>query len=537
MKTCPKCGTEFDDEISLCPHCGAEYEAAHVDEPICDDEPMAEAYENDPGYVTPPPARKHDIKKIAIISGAAVLVVALVIALIFMLKPDPQEVVEDAYNKTSDQLTDIFANCNSFADLAAAIENTAEADKLSMSFNIVGEQLEIYEDGSELNFDISLNYDADMKDLLFFGDFSMNFSYDNFTDPVDTIGLSMLISGDKESIMFQMPGYFDGTYGIAIDENLIDRLIDSYIYRNTSLCQTVPAMMLRMLSAEFKSSYGALLEENAEDASTELDEAWVKLKGSFEYMSLSKDIPMLDGLNIYKVKYDKDAMSEFSDLFLDMIDSGEYVSVDEELYDLLVEITEAVKNGELKFYVGVDDEGNLAAVSVFSGSDYLSLVLSGKENIWNSFNLYIDNECVISGGFKHTNGGFQFRCSDSDDMGFVIAYNDKAGKLTLTVVSELFGEIELPLYLTAQSDGKGISVELDLSDLLGVSINSQVSTFDGNIKPLDTSFTDILDFTEDEFEQFMLMFADGINGGKLSAELGSNFTYENIFGDSGFDFY
>lgn len=512
MKKCSKCGAEFDDWLNLCPECNAE-------------------------YVTPEPSHKFDFKKIAIIAGAAVLVIALVIACIFMLKPDPGEVVEDAYNKTSDQLTDIFANCGSFNELTAAFENVSEADKLSMSFNIVGDQLEILEDGSELNLDVSFNADMDMNELCFYGDFSMEFGYDNFVDSVDTIGLSMLISGNSESFMFQMPDYFEGTYGVAIDENVIDRLIDSYIYRNTSLCQTVPAMMLRVLSAELKSGDAALFDDNAADTSAELDELWVKLKESFEYTSLTKDIPMLDGLDIYKVKYDKDAMAEFVDIFLGTMSSGSYISVDEDVYDLLEEMADAAKNGEFKFYVGIDGDGNLAAVSVYGGSDYLSLVLSGKENIWNSFNIYVGSECMLTGGFKQTNGGFQFRYSDSDDMGMVISYNDKAGKLTFTVVSDLFGEIELPLYLDIINDGNGVAIKFDLSDSLGISFSAELSVIDREIAALDTSFTDILDFTEDEFEQFMLKLVDGLNGGKLSAELGSNFTYENIFGDSGFDFY
>ncbi len=560
MKTCPKCGREMDDELELCPDCAAadDLEVGEVPAVVPDnceakapeETPLRDPEEDilvtesllnpDDGFVPDyteselPP--KFDLKKIAVIAAGVLLVIGFITACVPLFSPDPKDVVEDAYDLTMDSLDDVFAKTDTLSAIGDIAEDIEDAEKLSMILNLKGDQLEISADGSETNFDISFSAVIDIENFLMAADLSAVFSSDSGDAYIPDANLNMNLATDGKSLMFKLPDASDVTYGVAIDEYIIDRFIDSYIYRNTSLCQMMPAMMLRMLSAELKSSGGNTVADAAE-APDELADAFNELKESFEYKGASRLIPMLEDLDVYRVKYDKDTMEKFGDLLLAYLSTSQSVSVDEYTLELLEEIVDAFVSGNGKIYVGVNGDGYLTALSLYDGEEFLSLVLQGKENVWESFGLYIDSELILKGGMKQTKGGFELSFVDTDDVGFVVGYNDKAGKLTVTIITGDFGEIDIPVYYDVVNNGKGMSFELDLVDTFGFGMSFEISAADDEIKMLDTSFVDVLGFTEAEFEQFMLDFTDGIFGGMLSEQLGSAFTYDLIFNDSDVSYY
>lgn len=548
MKTCPKCGREMDDEIELCPDCAAadapEAEAPE-ETPVRDPEediPVPESVLNSddgfvPDYTKSELPTKFDLKKIAVIAAGVLLVIGFIIACVLVLSPDPKDVVEDAYDLTMDSLDDVFAKTDTLSAIGDIAEDIEDAEKLSMILNLKGDQLEMSADGSETNFDISFSAVVDIENFLMAADLSAVFSTDSGDTYIPDTNLNINLTTDGKSLMFKLPDTSDVTYGVAINEYIIDRFIDSYIYRNTSLCRMMPAMMLRMLSAELKSSGGMNTVADAAEASDELADAFNELKESFEYEGASRLIPMLEDLDVYRVKYDKDTMEKFGDLLLAYLSTSRGVSVDEYALELLEEIVDAFVSGNGKIYVGVNDDGYLTALSLYGGEEFLSLVLQGKENVWDSFGLYIDSELILKAGMKQTKGGFELSFVDTDDVGFVVGYNDKAGKLTVTTITGDFGEIDIPVYFDVVNNGKGISFELDLVDTFNFGMSFEISAADEEIKMLDTSFVDLLGFTEAEFEQFMLDFTNGIFGGMLSEQLGSAFTYDLIFGDSDVSYY
>lgn len=561
MKTCPKCGREMDDELEFCPDCAAadapETEEIPAEVPEnCEAEAPEEAPVRDPEEDIPAPESglttddefvpnytdaelppKFNLKKIAVIAAGVLLVIGLIIACVLIFSPDPKDVVEDAYDLTMDSLDDVFAKTDTLSAIGDIAEDIEDAEKLSMVLNLKGDQLEMSADGSETNFDISLSAVVDIENFMMSADLSAVFATDGTDANVPDANLNMSLTTDGKSLMFKLPDASDVTYGVAIDENIIDRFIDSYIYRNTSLCQMMPAMVLRMLSAEIKSAGGINTVTDAAEAPDELADAFNELKESFEYEGASRLIPMLEDLDVYRVKYDKDAMEKFGDILLAYLSTSQGVSVDEYTLELLEEIVDAFVSGDGKIYVGVNDDGYLTALSLYSDDEFLSLVLQGKENVWETFGLYIDSELILKGGMKQTKGGFELSFVDTEDVGFVVGYNDKAGKLTVTIITGEFGEIDIPVYFEVVNNGKGMSFELDLVDTLGFGMSFEISATDEEIKMLDTSFVDVLDFTEAEFEQFMLDFTDGIFGGMLSEQLGSAFTYDLIFGDSDVSYY
>ncbi|MCI6973462.1 MAG: hypothetical protein MR903_05890, partial [Clostridiales bacterium] len=118
--------------------------------------------------------------------------------------------------------------------------------------------------------------------------------------------------------------------------------------------------------------------------------------------------------------------------------------------------------------------------------------------------------------------------------------NDKSGKLTLKLIEDGgMNEVKLALNYELIRNKTGVKFELDLSDLLGsdMSLFLSLKPLKGEVTMLDTEFVDVLDFTEEEYQNFMLSLVDGMYGGMISESMGDDFTYENIFGSSDIEYY
>ena len=100
-------------------------------------------------------------------------------------------------------------------------------------------------------------------------------------------------------------------------------------------------------------------------------------------------------------------------------------------------------------------------------------------------------------------------------------------------------EVKLALNYELIRNRTGVEFELDLSDLLGsdMSLFLSLKPLKGEVTMLDTEFVDVLDFTEEEYQNFMLSLVDGMYGGMISESMGDDFTYENIFGSSDIEYY
>lgn len=525
MKYRPKCGRELDDEMSSCPYCADNEINPNVK---AEETPTAEALNCTPEESAKAPVRKVDIKKIAVTAASVLLVIGLIIACVLIFKPDPNDVVQDAYDMTVDQFSDVFAKAEGFEAMSSVLADIQSADKLSMQLNLTGEQFELTSDGSEVNVSLDMTANVDVENEIVAGDIYLaTHNHIGADEPDD---LNLLYSITTDGLMFKLSDHVDKTYGVAIDENIFDRIIDSYIYRNTSLCQTYPAVMLRMMSSELKNS-DALSGGTVDDSANELGYAYDRFVSTLEYAESNKDVPMFDGLDVYGIAYDEDALSDFAEILIDAMESSNVYYFSEEVYDFMEALADGLGDGSIELYLGINGEGYLSAFSMYTGDEYYSIVLEGKENIWESFGFYIDDELLISGGFKQTKSGFQLRIGTVS-----VSYNDKAGKLTLKVASSSLGEIAIPFYFDVLDDGKGVSFKLDLSDF-GLSMSYTMRELKDDVSVLDTSFTDILDFDEAAFNEFMLLFADDTLAGSLFSSSDDSFEYENVFGDPDIDYY
>lgn len=556
MKYCPKCGSEMDDDLELCPKCSAESEQPVPEEPAqeaaaaVDAAEMSTPEQTEKAPVSAPEAAeceysettvestKKNTKKIILIAVAALLVIGAVVACILIFgKTDPETAVKDAYAKTCDELDDVFAKAPDLSDAMSIASDIMEKDKMTIGFGIdadIPSYMTAGSSNSQTNVFLSVDMDFDLKNNI------ANAEVYSSIDIGVTSEFEFLASINEDSMIVQMPEYIDGSYGVAFTDDFADRLLNSYLY-NDILSETLPPFAVRMYASTL-SELGAETAAPVEDATAPIVAAYDDLKKTFEYEESDVEIPKCSGLDMYRIRYDKEAYETFVDLIVDLFDGGSYSSgiIDFSFTEMPDEMLDAIRNSKVKIYVGIDENDRLAAFSLCLDDSYLTLRLNGKENVWNSFTLYINKHAALNGGIKSTKNGFELRITAENESAIILACNDKSGKLTLKVIEDGgMNEVKLALNYELIRNRTGVKFELDLSDLLGsdFSLFLSLKPLKGEVTMLDTEFVDVLDFTEEEYQNFMLSLIDGMYGGMISESMGDDFTYENIFGSSDIEYY
>ena len=506
----------MDDDLELCPKCSAESE-----------QPVPEE-----------PAQESAAAVIILIAVVALLVIGAVVACILIFgKTDPETAVKDAYAKTCDELDDVFAKAPDLSDAMSIASDIMEKDKMTIGFGIdadIPSYMTIGSSNSQTNVFLSVDMDFDLKNNI------ANAEVYSSIDIGVTSEFEFLASINEDSMIVQMPEYIDGSYGVAFTDDFADRLLNSYLY-NDILSETLPPFAVRMYASTL-SGLGAETAASAEDSPDPIAAAYDDLKKTFKYEESDVKIPKCSGLDMYRIRYDKEAYETFVDLIVDLFDGGSYSSgiIDFSFTEMPDEMLDAIRNSKVKIYVGIDENDRLAAFSLCLDDSYLTLRLNGKENVWNSFTLYIDKHAALNGGIKSTKNGFELRITAENESAIILACNDKSGKLTLKLIEDGgMNEVKLALNYELIRNRTGVEFELDLSDLLGsdFSLFLSLKPLKGEVTMLDTEFIDVLDFTEEEYQNFMLSLIDGMYGGMISESMGDDFTYENIFGSSDIEYY
>ncbi len=556
MKYCPKCGSEMVDDLELCPKCSAESEQPVPEDPAQEAAAAVDAAEvstseqTEKAPVSAPEAAeceysettveppKKNTKKIILIAAAALLVIGAVVACILIFgKTDPETAVKDAYAKTCDELDDVFAKAPDLSDAMSIASDIMEKDKMTIGFGIdadIPSYMTAGSSNSQTNVFLSVDMDFDLKNNI------ANAEVYSSIDIGVTSEFEFLASINEGSMIVQMPEYIDGSYGVAFTDDFADRLLNSYLY-NEILSETLPPFAVRMYASTL-SGLGAETAASAEDSTAPIVAAYDDLKKTFKYEESDVEIPKCSGLDMYRIRYDKEAYETFVDLIADLCEAGAYSSgiIDFSFTEMPDEMLDTIRNSKVKIYVGIDENDRLAAFSLCLDDSYLTLRLNGKENVWNSFTLYINKHAALNGGIKSTKNGFELRITAEDESAIILACNDKSGKLTLKLIEDGgMNEVKLALNYELIRNRTGVKFELDLSDLLGsdMSLFLSLKPLKGEVTMLDTEFVDVLDFTEEEYQNFMLSLIDGMYGGMISESMGDDFTYENIFGSSDIEYY
>lgn len=532
MKNCPKCGSEMDDDLKLCSKCAAESEQPTPEEPA-QDAPVSAPETAECEYSDPVQPPKKNTKKIVLMAALALLVIGAVVACILLLsKPDPETVVKDAYAKTAAELEDVFANAPNLSDAIGITSDLISSEKFALGFELDA-TLPIFTDEGQTKsvpygIEASGSLNADTAEGAYSGELTVSSGMNNRKTDFD-----LLFSLNDDSIIFQMPTCFDGSYGVAIGGDMSDRFDNSYMFEvggpSPSLELSYLASLLRT-QAESKS-------EDAETDEKSFAESCEKLRASFEYEASDAELPKCDGLDLYKVSYDKKAFKAVVKELGKMANAADEASFFSDFdYALPPDFFENLQKHNVTIYVGIDESGRLASVTLYDDNDYFTLRLSGKTNLWDSFALYSNTAKIISGSFKATKSGFKLEVTMRDDFGYTLVCDDESGELSFTMFFSDDDEnaLELELGYELVSDKTGVKCTLDVLNYLSLDLDVEVSLtlkpLKGEITMLDTEFADILDFSEKEYQDFMLALIDGLYDGALSQIFGDDFTYENVFG-------
>ena len=265
MKYCPKCGSEMDDDLELCPKCSAESEQPVTEEPeqepaaAVDAAEMSAPEQTEKAPVSAPEAAeceysettvestKKNTKKIILIAAAALLVIGAVVACILIFgKTDPETTVKDAYAKTCDELDDVFAKAPDLSDAMSIASDIMEKDKMTIGFGIdadIPSYTTAGSSNSQTNVFLSVDMDFDLKNNI------ANAEVYSSIDVGVTSEFEFLASINEDSMIVQMPDYIDGSYGVAFTDDFADRLLNSYLYNETILSETVPPFAVRMYAS------------------------------------------------------------------------------------------------------------------------------------------------------------------------------------------------------------------------------------------------------------------------------------------------
>ncbi len=476
------------------------------------DEVPAQSSDNElpsPILFEPEKPKKSKLKPFLIIA-VLILVIAAAVTCVLLLGNDgeSEDPVAAALAKTGDDLDAVLANSDNLKSALSRLIDIKGGDKYSLTYAL--SDVSSGEGGVELE----INADKDLSSGITTGNVDVAAVFG-----VQKISSDMDFSVNDECFIYQMHQYMDGSYGFSLGSDLESRIDSSYIFSNHLISQFMPvsATVSFMVDEDYVNDLingpYLILRSLADFADTCTFEPTEK-----------RDIPMVEGdFDFYSVKYDEDAYSAFVSQLAANSYTSEYIA----LYFGMQQVyfQRMFEGKDTEFFVGIDGNGYLSLFSMFDGYKYVTLVLDGEDNIWDSFHLYSSLYVSFDGSFKQTDRGFEL-VFDFDGTVQTYTCDDKNGTLTLAVDGEdCFG---LAYELTDRRSG--VTLEFLYFGIDAADFSLSYYPFDGDVYMVDDHFTDILNFTEDEYKQYMLDLLDGAYDGQLSEQYGDDFTYENFFG-------
>lgn len=476
------------------------------------DEAPEQSFNNElpsPVLFEPEKPKKSKLKLFLIIA-AVLLIIAAAVACVLLLgdNDDAEDPVAAALAKTGDDLNAVLANSDNLKSALSRLIDIKGSDKYSLTYTM--SDVSSGEGGVELE----INADKDLSSGITTGniDVAAVFGVQKITSDMD-------FSVNDECFIYQMHQYMDGSYGFALGSDLEKRVASSYIFSNHLIVQFMPVSttVSIMLDEDYVNDFingpYLILDSLADFADTCTFEPTEK-----------RDIPMVEGdFDFYSVKYDEDAYRDFVNQLVANSYTSEYIAM---LFGMAqVHFQRMFESEDVEFFVGIDGNGYLSLFSMYDGYKYITLVLDGEDNIWDGFHLYSGLYLVFDGSFKQTDRGFELDL-DFDGTVQTCTCDDKNGTLTIAVDDEdCFG---LTYELTDRRSG--VKLEFLYFGIDATDFSLSYYPLDGDVYMIDDRYTDILDFTEDEYKQYMLDLLDGAYDGQLSQEYGDDFTYENFFG-------
>ncbi len=531
---CTKCGNQLPDGSRFCTSCGAALDAAPVveeipvpaaedtySEPVAWEEPAvveeaapveepATVEEAAPVYIPQeqPVEKKSGKKRIVLIAVAAAVAVALLIGVIALIGAvgSPEAKLAKAAQKSGAEMEELLGNSDNFVkmlDHAKALSEEGELTaKLDYSMDETNEGYYSMSQGLSLQLSSSKND----KEFAVSGTFESKFSYPDYPEYGYDESYEFVAYASEKEFIASVPDVLDDAYSLPL-KNLGEQLFESDLggLLEDELDDEALDILENLDVNLFADTGRKAFEKAYPDEVEDFMDSLVVEKSDEEIPNADED------LKVYSVEWDMGALADMLvayELFGMEATLGEgtkdYV---DDIVDELEDAFSELEDYEIVAYAGIS-KGCLTALHLEIDDGYddysVTVVLEGKDNIWEEIVIYADEEEVLSGGFEMTGDGFEFSMEDADyGEELLIVCDDAACELTV----EFDGEELAVIGYGAEEKGCQISYEYeDGSD--SISVTASIVPMEKIEKPEDA--INILELDEDELYDLVEEIEDSI---------------------------
>ena len=404
------------------------FSAAPVYEPAAEDAPYAEP-------LSPEKPEKKSFP-IFIIAAAVAAFAILVDGIVWAVAANsPAARLMKAAQKSGTELEELFGNSDTFVTL---LENAAALSKkgeLTAKINYETDQSYGWDSLSQ-SYSVLLSRSEKDKEL--YVDFAMESAYSFLGTPYygsteSNEDFRVLAYANSKQLVAAMPDVLDDAYYLPLHK-LGEKLPDSDLY----------GLLEDELDEEVTDAIDCL------DVNLFADTGWSafkkacpgEVKGFTDSLVIEKtdrEIPHGDdGMKVYSIECDMSALVDMAvayQLFTMDAVYGEGIadamdSIEDDLRDEL----EYYEDYDIVLYAGIS-KGCLTALHAEIDDGYydssFTLLLEGRENIWEDCTVYLDEEKILSGGIEMTKDGFKIALENEYDEEILIICDDDAGSLKL----------------------------------------------------------------------------------------------------------
>ncbi len=361
------------------------------------------------------PKKKWSKKKIWLVvlcSVFAALLIAGILIYIFIINSPLYKIYQAALN-TKERLDEILQNGKNLTAWVDSVKQTYESGRFTVDLDYAK---------PETKLQMQLHYGTEEKALA--GALTYHLSNQSTLD-------ADFSANDKE-LMFRFPNILNKTFSVPLENLGTNSASNSYF--SEYLPDWVQA--LDGLDPDlFTDISWQTYQETHED---EIDD----LIDSIEIDEVNEQIEHASGLTTYRMTLDSELFTELFLGYLHHVHDTRIGAGRETSLNKTIDWFEKLLLGkELTFYVGIDRNDCLSALHLRAQkqgekASTLTIVLSGEENPWNSFGLWIDGEEKWRGGLTAENDGFtlqinRYSLRSTDSQRALVLQKDEATKLTM----------------------------------------------------------------------------------------------------------
>lgn len=373
-----------------------------------------------------------------IIAAAVAALVILIGSIVWIAAASsPEAKLLKAARKSGAELEDVLGNSDTFVELLENAAALTEKEELTAKVDYEMDYSYSWMSYSQ-TFSVLASRSAKGKEM--YVDFKMRSDYSFYDEPSSSTELEVLAYADSKQLVAAMPNVLDDAYYLPLhklgskfsDSDLYD-LLEDEIDKDTAdalECLNVNLFADTSWSA-FKKAYPDEAKEFTKSLVIEkTDDRIPHADDSMKVYSIQCDMSALVDMIVAYELFAVDAV--YGEGVTDALDYME----DELRYEI-----EELEDYDIVLYAGVK-KGCLTALHIELDDGYYensaTLLLEGRENIWEDCTVYLDGEKACSGGFEKTSDGFEFTLREGREKLLQIECDDDAGQLSFEVDGEKF---------------------------------------------------------------------------------------------------